>query len=183
MVIDNLHIPSRSIAPDEADSELVVDANAPLPDTIARELLQPVLWRHAQGLDACGGMYHLKLSKRHGGKVGETGHTRPVEQGFGIPALERLNHRSILTQHVSIVKNKRCNKKHCSANAVTPPKCLLSCATHPESPCGNDALGRAKRRLPARHRSRFDRHARHLHDLLERNRSTWLAGSARRRRG
>ena len=76
MVIDDLDIPGRSITPDEADAELVVDADAPLPDTIARELLQPVLWRHTQNLDACGGMYHLKLSNCHGSKVGETGDAR-----------------------------------------------------------------------------------------------------------
>ena len=75
-----------------------------MPDTIAREFLQSILWRHAQRLDACGGMEHLKLSNRHGGKVGETGHTSPIEQGFGISALERLDHRQILTSYVSIVK-------------------------------------------------------------------------------
>jgi hypothetical protein len=92
MVIDDLDIPGRSIAPDETNAELVVDADAPLPDTIAGELLQPVPWRHAQRFDARGGMYHLKLSNCHGGDVGETGHTRPIEQGFGISALERLDH-------------------------------------------------------------------------------------------
>src|SRR5450759_2213027 len=37
MVIDDLDIPGCPIAPDETDAILVVDADAPLPDTIARE--------------------------------------------------------------------------------------------------------------------------------------------------
>jgi hypothetical protein len=104
VVIDDLDIPSCPIAPYETDSELVVYANAPLPDTIAREPLQPIPWRHTQRLDARGGMYHLKLSNCHGGEVGKTRHTRPIEQGFGISAPERLDHIPILTPCVSIVK-------------------------------------------------------------------------------
>jgi len=107
MVIDDLDIPGRSIAPDEADTILVVDTDTPLSETIAGELLQPILWWHAQRLDARGRMYHLKLSNRHISKVGETGHSRPVEQGFGISALERLDHKQILTQGVSIVKSDK----------------------------------------------------------------------------
>ncbi len=104
MVIDDLDIPGRSIAPDKANAELIVDTHAPLPDTIAREFLQPVIRRYAQRLNARGGMQHLKLSNRHNSKVGETGHTHAIEQGFGIPALERLDHQRILTPRVSIVK-------------------------------------------------------------------------------
>ena len=93
MVIDDLDIPGCPIAPDETDPELVVDADAPLPDTIARELFQPVFRRHAQRLDTRRGMYHLQLSHCHGSKVGKARYARPIEQGFCISALERLDHR------------------------------------------------------------------------------------------
>ena len=50
-------------------------------------------------------MQHLKLSNRHGGKVGEPGHARSIEQGFGVSALECLDHSQMLTFRVSIVKD------------------------------------------------------------------------------
>lgn len=105
MVIDDLDVPRRSVTPGEADAELIVDADAPLSNPIAREFLQPVLWRHTQSFNARGGMYHLKLSHCHSGNVGETGDTCALEQGFGIPAPERLDHGKILTHSVSIVKS------------------------------------------------------------------------------
>ena len=120
MVIDDLDIPGGSIAPHETDAELVVDADAPLSDTIAREFLQPVLWRHPQRLDARGGMHHLKLSHCHGGEVGKTRHTGSIKQGFGIPALERLDHTQILTPHVSIVKG-RSREPRPAPGSGTPP--------------------------------------------------------------
>ena len=46
MVIDDLDIPRRAVAPREADAELIVDADTPLPGAIAGKLLQPVLRRH-----------------------------------------------------------------------------------------------------------------------------------------
>ena len=104
MVIHDLDIPGRSIAPDEADAKFVVHADAPLPDSIAGEFFQPVLWRHAQSLNARRSMYHLKLSHRHCREVDKTRHARPTEQGFGVSALERLDHGQILTFRVSIVK-------------------------------------------------------------------------------
>ena len=106
MVIDDRDIPCPAITPHEADAKLIVDADTPLADTIAGKLLQPVLRRHTQRLDSCRGMHHLQLSHRYGGDVGESGHARALEQGFGIPAFECLDHDAhILTRGVSMCQH------------------------------------------------------------------------------
>ncbi len=107
MVIDDFDVPCRTVAPSKADAELVVDADAPLSAPIAGKLLQPVLRRDTQSFDPSGGIQHLKLSHCHASKVGKTSNAHSVEQGFGIPALERLDHGRILTCGVSIVKHRR----------------------------------------------------------------------------
>jgi hypothetical protein len=92
MVIDDLRIPGRSVAPDKAEAEVVVDPNAPLSGAIAGEFFQSVLRWYAQGFDPRRCVQHLQFSHGYRSDVGESCDTLSLEQGFGVSALERLDH-------------------------------------------------------------------------------------------
>jgi len=56
VVIDNLNIGRAAIGPDEADAELIVDANAVLTHPVTFERLQPITRRRAQKIQCLGGI-------------------------------------------------------------------------------------------------------------------------------
>jgi len=48
VIVDNLDLPGVAITPDEADTPLLVDANAMLPKSVATKGFQPVAGRDPQ---------------------------------------------------------------------------------------------------------------------------------------
>lgn len=54
MVVDDLDLPSRPVAPDETDAPSVVDANAVLFPPIAPQSLQPITGRRTQIVEPAG---------------------------------------------------------------------------------------------------------------------------------
>jgi hypothetical protein len=62
VVIDDFDIFGVSIVPAKADSELTIDADAPLTATVALESFQPVAGRAAQGLNGHGGIQQSELT-------------------------------------------------------------------------------------------------------------------------
>ena len=61
MIVGDLDIPGRAIAPYKAEPPLIVDANAVLALTIAAQSLQPVTGRHPQIVQLPGGINGQKL--------------------------------------------------------------------------------------------------------------------------
>lgn len=103
MIINYLDVPCGCIPPDETESKLVINPDAPLSLTVTGKLFQVVVRRHPQGFDAGCRVQHLKFAHRHGGKIREPRHPGAVEQSFRITRLERPDHTVILTPLVSSV--------------------------------------------------------------------------------
>jgi len=92
MIIDDLHVPCRAVAPDEAHPPLIVDADAPLALAVAFQGFQPVVRRNAQRVNALGGVQHLELPDRHLCDIGEAGYPLALKQGPGLFGSEPLDH-------------------------------------------------------------------------------------------
>jgi hypothetical protein len=90
--IDDFDIVGPAICPPETDAELVIDSHAPLPGTIARELLQPVCARGAHVFESLRQVELLELAQGGTLNVGETPHAPKPEQCLGIGILERLDY-------------------------------------------------------------------------------------------
>jgi hypothetical protein len=102
VVIDHLNIIRTRIVPSEANSPLVINANAPLAFSIADKLFEPISGRTSQVSDDAGSVEHIQLSQDHSHDAGPL---RRTFSGFekmpraGI--LEGLDH-SILQNYNSI---------------------------------------------------------------------------------
>ena len=64
MVIDYLDVFGVSTSPAKANTELIVNTNAPLAGPIALELLEPIAWRRAKIIDAPRQLDLFELPKR-----------------------------------------------------------------------------------------------------------------------
>jgi hypothetical protein len=104
MVIDDLNVVGMAVFEAEAYAPLIVDADAPLPDTVALQLLQSVIGRNAQVFRLFRPVEHRQLAQGHDLNIHETGNPLAVEQGFRVGALERRDHGWMLTNGVSNVK-------------------------------------------------------------------------------
>ncbi|HZZ08802.1 MAG TPA: hypothetical protein VFE43_09685, partial [Candidatus Binataceae bacterium] len=62
MIVRDFHVQSIASSPSEADSPLVVDANAVLPRTVALKRLQAVPGNQHQIVQHFGGVEHFELS-------------------------------------------------------------------------------------------------------------------------
>jgi hypothetical protein len=94
VVIDNLDIEGMSALEPETNSPLAIDANAPLPSTITRELFQLIGWWQAQILNpGCG----MNLTQTHCRPFQDFGRQTTGfpggEKAFRFGVSERLNHR------------------------------------------------------------------------------------------
>ncbi len=94
MVIDNLDIEGMTALEQETNPPLAIDANAPLPRTITRELFQLIGRRQAQILDPGRGM---KLIQPHCSPFQyfsrQTTGLPGGEEAFCFGVSERLDHR------------------------------------------------------------------------------------------
>jgi len=105
MVIDDLNIVYMAALEAEAYAPLIVYADAPLPNSVALQLLQFVIGRDTQISQIFRPVEHRQLAQSHDLDIHETGNPLTVEQGFRIGALERRDHGQILTNCVSNVKH------------------------------------------------------------------------------
>src|SRR5690348_5970918 len=92
MVIRDFDIEGVTALPSKTHAELVVDANAVLPDAIALEGFETVAGRDTQITQRGGCLEILELAAGDGLDVHETPHTQAVEQGFGVFVGKRLYH-------------------------------------------------------------------------------------------
>ena len=93
MIVDNGDIERVTVAPPEADSPRVVDANTVLTDPIAAQLLQPIPRRDAQVIQRDRGV-DLSQFAQHDAvqRARQAPHGLTVEQALGIAVGEALDH-------------------------------------------------------------------------------------------
>lgn len=70
VVVDNFDFIGYTLPPDEADTPLIVDANAVLAFTVTPECLQPIAWRHSQIVQPRRKMHLCQLAPGHTTHVG-----------------------------------------------------------------------------------------------------------------
>jgi hypothetical protein len=92
MVIDDLDLFRRAIAPDKADSPLIVDPDAMLPLPAAAQSLKPVSWNGCHVFQFLGVVQHPKLPPCHRSNVAELAAPLASEEIPGLLAAERANH-------------------------------------------------------------------------------------------
>jgi hypothetical protein len=61
MVVDDLDVMGISVLPAEADTPLIIDADAVLSGSVATQRFQPVVRRDAQILEVLGIVQHAQL--------------------------------------------------------------------------------------------------------------------------
>ena len=97
MIVHNLDIVSIAIAPDKADSPLVIDADAVLALAITRELFKAIPGRrNAQILQRLRVVQHRELASGDSFDALETRKPQAVEKRFRVPASERPYHRGMV---------------------------------------------------------------------------------------
>ncbi len=87
MIVHNLDI-LGAVLPAKADTELIVDPDAPLPRPIPSQGFEAVAWRCTHVLDSPGQIELLEFTKRGTLDIGEPSHAPQVEQALGVDALE-----------------------------------------------------------------------------------------------
>ena len=92
MAIDDLNVVGMAPLEAEAYAPLIVDADAPLPDPIALQLLQLVIGGNTQVFRLFCPVEHRQLAQSHALDIHETGNPLAFEQGFSVGALERRDH-------------------------------------------------------------------------------------------
>jgi len=91
VLIDYLHVLCALNSPNETDPKLIIDADAVLSGSIARQRLQSVSGRHSKIADRLRPLKLLKLSPCNGLNVSEPLHSLATEQFLRIWAPARHN--------------------------------------------------------------------------------------------
>src|ERR1039458_9918076 len=88
MVIDDLDALRRALAPDEADSPLIVDADTELTLPVAAQSLKPVSRNCGHVLQFPGVVQHPQLPTRHRSNVAESAALPAVKKLLGLLGAE-----------------------------------------------------------------------------------------------
>jgi hypothetical protein len=101
VVIHDLHFVSICSLPNEADSVLIVDANAMLPLAIPVKSLKAIARRHPQDLQTNSRIQDEELPGRSRAKIRResAAFACPKEQ-LRIRVLKALNHEQSITKHI-----------------------------------------------------------------------------------
>ena len=92
VIVDDLHIVSVAIVPDEADAVLIVDPNAVLTTSIARERLEPVAGERRQVSKLASRMKVLEFALGNPCHFLQAAAELAREERLGFGILERPNH-------------------------------------------------------------------------------------------
>ena len=92
MIIDDLDAFRRAVAPDEANSPLVVDPDTGLTLPVTTQRLKPVSWNCRHILQFLGAVQHPKLSPRHRSNVAESAALLAFKKLLGLLAAEGPYH-------------------------------------------------------------------------------------------
>ncbi len=83
-----------TVPPLEADSPLIINADAILPRSITRQLLKPIAWRNAEVTEVFSGVDNQELSKSGALKLnGPPPHPLSLKDVLGIGVPKTLDHR------------------------------------------------------------------------------------------
>src|ERR1019366_1238299 len=91
-IIDDLDAFRRALAPDEADSPLIVDPDTILTLSVTAESLKPVSWHCRHVLQFPGVVQHPKLPPRHCSNVAESTALLAVKKPLGLLGAEGSYH-------------------------------------------------------------------------------------------
>ena len=94
MVVDDLHVVRVAVAPDEADPEPVVDADAMLAAPIAAQGFKPVPWKDRQIPQFVGRVQLAELPLRRACNALKPACRPPVEEALRFLGPERPDHRT-----------------------------------------------------------------------------------------
>src|SRR5271168_503415 len=92
VIIPDLHVVSVSIAPNETNTPLVVDADTVLSRAVTLQRMKPVSRRKIQIHQTFGRVQHQKLAPRRLPNVHELTNTLIAEKPLGVGALKGLYH-------------------------------------------------------------------------------------------
>ncbi|OIP30591.1 MAG: hypothetical protein AUK23_08415 [Deltaproteobacteria bacterium CG2_30_43_15] len=84
MVINDLNVVCMTVLEAEAYAPLIVDADTPLSDSAALQLLQLVIGRNTQVFQLFRPVEHCQLAQSHDLDIHETGNPLAVEQSFRV---------------------------------------------------------------------------------------------------
>jgi hypothetical protein len=104
MVVYDLNVFRVCTRPAEADAELIIYANTVLPSSVTFQGFQSVSRGDTEVVQVARLVQLFQFPTCHRFKVDEARYTLPVEQSFGVGALERLDHRAIVTLRMINVK-------------------------------------------------------------------------------
>ena len=105
MVVDDFNVFWAGCCPDEAEPELVVDADAVLAMAVSPKRLQAIAWWDLKIVQASGGIKDGELAEGHASEASKTPNRLPLKQGPGVAAAKRPDHLTNLpplyvgTQH------------------------------------------------------------------------------------
>jgi len=95
MIIDDLDLICIAVTPLEADSPLVVDANAVLAGAIPYQLLEVVPWRNAKVFQCLGSVQKQQFPQSGSlEKAGQLLDGETLKQAFGLLVAKTANHRA-----------------------------------------------------------------------------------------
>src|ERR1019366_6869129 len=135
VIIDDLDALRRAVAPDEANSPLVVDPDTMLTLPVTAQGLKPVSWNRRHVLQLLGVVQHPKLPARHRSNVAQPAAPLAFKKQLGLLAADRIvSHgqyitatvkRSIINgargaRHVHHVRPRELNRY--AASACLPPR-------------------------------------------------------------
>src|SRR5512139_3962973 len=101
VIVDDLDVVGVAFAPSEADTPLVVDADAELAFAPAAEFLESVAGRRSKIVQHDGSVQLPQPPERHAPDVGSESPDRfPLEEPFRVGVAESADHTIIITRAV-----------------------------------------------------------------------------------
>lgn len=106
VIVHDLNVQRAFRCPQEADAELIVNADAMLSGALSFQSFQPIARRYAEIIESSGPVQHCQLAHGNGFDVRKAFDAFAAEQALRIGTLEGPDrHKQILTICVSIVKS------------------------------------------------------------------------------
>lgn len=124
MIVGYLDFGGTRVRPYEADTKLIVNANAVLPASVPGQPFKPIAWGYAKVTQNGSGIKLVKLSTRYSPyrlRASPPGHSgsAPVKDILGSTILKRYDHGSMIAWHPCY--NKRSDSTNSLARVQDGP--------------------------------------------------------------